>query len=141
VNITIHQPVESLYRFWRNFENLPFIMSHLEKIEVLDGKRSRWTAKAPVGTKISWEAEIINEVENEVIGWRSLPEAQVANAGSVRFSRASNGIGTDIKVEMEYVPPAGAIGAALLKLLGHDPQQTIKADLERFKDYLESSRR
>lgn len=136
--VVVDKPVGQMYSYWRNFSNLPRIMSHLESVEVLDTKRSRWTAKGPAGTRITWDAEIINEIENEVIGWRSLDNAQVANAGSVRFNPMPDGK-TEIKVEMEYMPPAGKAGAAVSKLLGADPEQQIKDDLQRFKEVVEGT--
>lgn len=136
--VTINHPVEDLYRFWRNLENLPRIMSQLESVEVLNDKRSRWTAKGPAGMSVSWESEIINEVENEVIGWRSLENSQIANAGAVRFTPSANGQQTEVKIEMEYVPPAGNVGVAVAKLFNQDPQQQTDDDLRRFKQHVES---
>jgi len=113
--VTINRPVEELYPIWRNFQNLPSIMSYLEKVEVKDkdATHSRWTVKSPVGVKVSWDAEIINEVRNEVIGWRSLQDAQVANAGSVRFRPAPYGNGTEMRVTLEYVAPGQKLGVAV----------------------------
>jgi uncharacterized membrane protein len=139
-SVTINRPVEDLYSFWRNFENLPRIMNHLESVRVMDadGKRSHWVAKAPLGAKVEWDAEIVNEVRNEVIGWRSLANAQVANAGSVRFRPAAGGRGTEVRVTLEYTPPAGKVGAAIARLLGEEPEIQVEDDLRRFKQLMES---
>jgi len=137
--VTINRPVEELYPIWRNFQNLPSIMSYLEKVEVKDkdATLSRWTVKSPVGVKVSWDAEIINEVRNEVIGWRSLEDAQVANAGSVRFRPAPYGNGTEMRVTLEYVAPGQKLGVAVAKWLGQNPEQQLQDDLEHFKQYIE----
>ena len=137
-SITVHRPVEEVYSFWRNFENLPQIMKHLEKVEVLEGGRSHWTAKAPAGLNVSWDAEIITERRNELIGWRSLADSHIANAGSVRFNPTQGGQGTEIHVSLEYVPPAGQLGAAIARLLGEEPQVQVEADLQRFKQMMEA---
>ncbi len=136
-NVTISRPVEQVYNFWRNFENLPQFMTHLEKVEVMEGGRSHWTAKAPLNTKVSWDAEIITEKPNELIGWRSVADSQIANAGSVRFRKIDGG--TEVKVSLEYVPPAGQLGVVVARLLGEEPQVQINDDLQRFKELMEGN--
>jgi len=135
--MTVNRPVEELYSIWRNFQNLPSIMSYLDKVEITNDTHSRWTVKSPIGTPVSWDAEIINEVKNEVIGWRSLQNAQVANAGSVRFRPAPYGQGTEIRVTLEYVAPGQKLGVAVANWLGQNPEQQLQDDLERFKMYIE----
>jgi len=136
--ITVNRPVAEVYNFWHNFENLPRFMNHLEAVKVLDNKRSHWVAKGPAGTKVEWDAEIINDVPLQVIGWRSLPNSLVENAGSVRFSPAPNGQGTQVKVNLKYDPPAGKVGAAVAKLLGEAPEIQLDEDLHRFKQIMET---
>jgi len=136
-SITVNLPVEDLYPVWRNFENLPRIMEHLKDVTVTgDGQHSHWVAKAPAGLKAEWDAEIINEIRNERIGWRSLEGASVPNAGAVIFRAVAEG--TDIQVSLKYDPPAGALGAAIAKLFGEEPGIQIQKDLARFKQLAES---
>jgi uncharacterized membrane protein len=137
-SVTINSTPEQLYRFWRNFENLPRFMHHLESVTVLDGKRSHWIAKGPARIKAEWEAEIINEVPNELIGWRSVDGSRVDNAGSVHFTPAAGGRGTEVKVVLRYDPPAGLIGAAFAKIFGEDPAFQVQEDLRRLKELLET---
>ncbi|HWP42436.1 MAG TPA: SRPBCC family protein [Blastocatellia bacterium] len=136
--ITINRPPEEVYGFWRDFQNLPRFMSHLESVRVIDGKRSHWVARAPAGMTVEWDAEIIEDAPNEVIAWRSLEGSGVPNAGSVRFSPAPGGRGTELRVQIEYEPPAGAIGAQIAKLTGEEPGQQLKGDLYRFKQVMET---
>ncbi|HKP87665.1 MAG TPA: SRPBCC family protein [Blastocatellia bacterium] len=135
--ITINRPPEEVYRFWRNFENLPRFMSHLESVQVMGDKRSHWVAKAPAGMSVEWDAEIIDDRPNQLIAWRSLEGADVDNYGTVSFDRAPGGRGTEIRVEVEYNPPGGALGAGIAKLFGEAPEQQIKGDLRRLKQVLE----
>jgi len=137
-SITINRSPEELYRFWRELENLPRFMDHLESVTQTDQKRSRWAAKGPAGKSVTWEAEIINEKENELIAWRSLPGADVDNAGSVRFDPAPAGRGTEVQVVLEYDPPGGRLGAAVAKLWGEEPEQQIDEDLRHFKQIMEA---
>jgi uncharacterized membrane protein len=136
--ITIKRPRHEVYGFWHNFENLPRFMAHLESVQVLDNNRSRWKAKAPAGTTVEWEAETIEDRPNELIAWRSLSEATVPNSGWVRFQDAPGNWGTEIRVDLQYQPPGGKIGALFAKLFGEEPQQQVKGDLRRFKQVMET---
>ena len=137
-SITINRSPEELFRFWRNFENLTRVMSHLEAVQVTGDNRSHWIAKAPAGTSVEWDAEVYNEKENELIAWRSLEGADVDNAGSVHFRPAPAGRGTELRVVLKYDPPAGKVGAAVAKLFGEEPEQQIEEDLRRFKSMMET---
>ncbi|HZQ05789.1 MAG TPA: SRPBCC family protein [Anaerolineae bacterium] len=135
--LTINRSREDLYRFWRNFENLPRVMQYLDTVHVISPTRSHWVVKAPAGMKVEWDAEIINDIPNERIGWRSLEGADVPNAGSVTFEPGPNGTGTMVRVNLRYDPPGGPIGALIAKLFGTEPEQTVAEDLKRFKSMME----
>lgn len=137
-SVTINKSPAELYSFWRNFENLPRFMKHLESVRTTGEGRSHWVARAPAGKTVEWDAEIYNEKENELIAWRSLEGADVDNAGSVRFEPATGERGTVVKVTLKYDPPGGALGAAIAKLFGEEPSQQIEEDLHRFKQVMEA---
>lgn len=137
-SVTINRPIEELYRFWRNLENLPRFMRHLESVERVTDTLSRWRAKGPAGTTVEWNAEIINEVPNQVIGWKSIEDSDVVSAGSVKFDEAGAGRGTRVRVHLQYSPPGGKAGAALAKLFGRDAATEIREDLRRFKQLIET---
>lgn len=136
--VTINAAPEKLYSFWRNFENLPRFMENLESVEVIDDKRSRWVAAGPAGFDAEWEAEIINEVPNELIGWRSVDGSRVDNAGSVHFTAAPGGRGTEVKVVLRYDPPGGKVGAVISRMFGEDPEWQVQEDLRRLKMLVEA---
>jgi uncharacterized membrane protein len=136
--ITINRPVSELYAFWHAFENLPRVMRHLESVEVLDARHSHWVAKAPADRTVEWDAEIVEDVPDQRIAWRSVKGSQIPNAGVVRFVATPGGRGTEIHVELSYDPPAGAVGALVAKLFGEEPQQQIDGDLQRFKQIVEA---
>jgi uncharacterized membrane protein len=136
--ITIGTPRSEVYRFWRNLSNLPRFMRHVESVTDRVNNRSHWVVKGPAGRTVEWDAVIHNEIENELIAWRSLPGAQVANAGSVWFKDAPGGRGTEVRVELQYNPPAGALGAIIASLLGSEPGRQIQEDLHRLKALLET---
>ena len=135
--ITVGRPVSEVYGFWRNFGNLPRFMSHLESVEVVDDRRSHWTALGPAGIRVEWEAETVEDRPNELISWRSLAGGQVDTAGSVRFRPAPGNRGTEIVVEMRYDPPGGVLGASIAKLFGESGQEVVNRDLQAFKNVLE----
>jgi uncharacterized membrane protein len=135
--IVINKTPEELYSFWRQFENLPRFMTHLESVTCTGLNTSHWIAHGPAGKQVEWDAEIYNEKQNELIAWRSLENSDVANAGSVRFTPV--GVrGTEVKVVLNYNAPGGKISALLAKLFGREPGQMIAADLRRLKQILET---
>ncbi|HYP25401.1 MAG TPA: SRPBCC family protein [Blastocatellia bacterium] len=134
---TIMRPPEEVYGFWRDFRNLPRFMNHLESVDVIDERRSHWVAKGPLGATVEWDAEITDDTANESISWRSLEGSEVDNYGTVRFTRAPGDRGTEVRVEIEYNPPGGALGAGIAKIFGEAPEQQVKDDLSRFKQVLE----
>ena len=135
--VIINRPREELYRFWHNLENLPRFMSHLESVEQITDTLSRWRAEGPAGTTVEWNAEIINDIENSIIAWRSLEGSDVVSAGSVHFDPAGRGR-TLVRVRLQYSPPLGKAGAAIAKLMGRDAATQIREDLLRFKQMIES---
>ena len=137
-SVTIHKPASEIYREWRDVENLGHILSHVDKVEKLPNGRSRWTAKGPAHTKVSWEAETVQDLDNERITWRSVPGADVPNEGSVWFQERSGGRGTEMHVSLMYHPPGGALAAGLAALFGEEPHQQIADDLRRFKRKMEA---
>ncbi len=134
---SVMRPAEELFAFWRNFENLPRFMHHLQAVTCLDSQRSRWVARGPAGRNVTWDAQIINEEPGRMIAWRSLENADVHNAGSVSFIPC--GRGTEVRVSLEYIPPGGRIGQAIAFLFGEEPRQQIQEDLRRFKQLMEST--
>jgi uncharacterized membrane protein len=139
-SIVVDKPAAELYRFWRNFENLPKFMDHLESVTIVDGRRSHWISQGPAGTSVEWDAEVINEIENELIGWKSLEGSDVDNAGSVHFEPVPDGRGTRVTVHLQYNPPAGSLGAAVAKMFGQDPKKQVSSDMKRFKEFMETGR-
>jgi uncharacterized membrane protein len=134
-SVTINRPVEEVYAFWRNLGNLPRFMKHLESVEQVTDTLSRWRARVPGETTVEWNAEIINEVPNEVIGWRSLEGSDVISAGSVNFD--DEGLGTRVRLRMQYSVPGGRAADAVAKLVARDAATEIREDLARLKDVLE----
>jgi uncharacterized membrane protein len=134
--VRVARPAEELYRFWRNLENLPRFMDHLESVRVIDELRSHWVARGPAGTRVEWDAEIHNEVPGQLLAWRSLPGSEVDHAGSVHFEAESGG--TLVWVILRYDPPAGKVGAAVARLFGEDADTQVADDLRRFKQVMEA---
>lgn len=137
-SITIAKPPREVYAFWREFSNLAKFMKNVESVTEIDDQHSHWVVKAPAGRKVEWHAVIHNEVPGEMIAWRSMPGADVDNAGSVWFREAPAGRGTEVKVELQYNPPAGALGAVFASFWGKEPGQQIQEDLHRLKAMLEA---
>lgn len=137
-SVTIDRPAAELYHWWHNLSNLPMALGYLHSVHVLTDKRSHWVAEAPGGMRVEWDAEIINDIPEELIGWRSIEGADVPNAGSVHFEPIGDGHGTIVKVELQYEPPAGILGATFAKIFGRDPDQTVYNALHHFKQLMET---
>jgi uncharacterized membrane protein len=137
-SITINRPRAEVYGFWRDLTNLPRFMNHVKFVRLTGDKQSHWVVKGPTNRFVEWDAVIHNEIENELIAWRTLPGSEVDHAGSVRFQDAPGGRGTQIQVELQYNPPAGIVGAVLAKFWGEEPTQQITADLRSLKRILEA---
>jgi uncharacterized membrane protein len=136
--VTINKSIEEVYQFWRNFENFPRFMRHIESVQQLSDRRSRWRAKGPAGMSVEWEAEIVEERDLEWIAWQSLGGSDVQNSGSVRFQRAPGARGTEVRVQLQYRPPAGSLGRGIAWLFGEEPSQQLHEDLRRAKQLLET---
>ena len=138
--ITVNKPVEEVYAFWHDFENLPQFMRHLQSVTVTGDGRSHWVAKGPGGKSVQWDAVTTRDVPNELIAWRAEGDADVYNEGEVRFDRAPGGRGTQVHVDLRYEPPggiAGRVGAKVAKLFRREPGQEVQDDLFAFKQVLE----
>ena len=136
-SVTIDRPASELYAFWRNFENLPQFMTHLESVSAAGPNRTHWVVKAPAGTSVSWDAEVYNDKPGELIAWRTLEGSQVASAGSVRFEETAPDT-TTVSVSLKYDPPGGKLGSYIAGLFGENPEQQVEEDLRLFKQLMES---
>ncbi|WP_284349150.1 SRPBCC family protein [Roseisolibacter agri] len=137
-SITVRRPVEEVYAFWHDFENLPRFMRHLESVQVTGDGRSHWKALAPAGRTVEWDAETTDDVPNQCIAWRSLPGADVQNRGVVEFAPAPGGRGTEVRVTLEYDPPLGKLGSKVAMLFREEPGQQVQDDLRHFKQVMET---
>ncbi|HSA58045.1 MAG TPA: SRPBCC family protein [Gemmatimonadaceae bacterium] len=137
-SITVNRSPEEVYAFWRDFENLPRFMRHLESVRDLGDGRSRWKARAPAGATVVWEAELVDDRPNELIAWRSVEGSDVWNTGAVRFRPAPGGRGTEVHVNIRYYPPGGVITSRLAMLFREEPGQQVQDDLRHFKQVMET---
>ena len=132
--VTVHREPADVYNYWRDFENFPAFMFHVESVTT-DGPRSHWVVRVPPGEKAEWDAEIVEDRPEHLIAWRTLPHSRINLAGSVEFRRAPGDRGTEVRIEIRYEPPDGA---SIVKLLGGDPDRQIRDDLRRFKQVMET---
>ncbi len=136
--ITVGVSPERLYRFWRDADNIPFLLKHVKRVEKLDDIRARWIAEGPVGIKVDWVSKITRDVENERIDWRSEEGARIPNSGSVTFKETPGDRGTEVRVVLRYDPPGGPLGTAVAKLFGKEPGQQVSDGLHRLKQIMET---
>lgn len=135
--VTVRRGPLEVYEYWRDFANLPRFMAHLESVNVLDERRSRWRSHAPFGKSIEWDATITEDRPGELLAWKSVDGGGFDNAGMVEFRAAPREQGTEVVVRAEYTRPAGLAGETIATLLGHEPGQQVGDDLRRFKQIME----
>lgn len=139
-SVTINRPADELYRYWREYANLPRFMRSIESVTAIDTnpRRSHWVARTPVGPPLEWEAEIHNDEPGRLIAWRSVEGSRVETAGSVHFEPAPGGRGTEVRVNWKVNPPGGALAALAARAFGADPATETREDLRRFKQLMEA---
>lgn len=137
-SIAIARPPSTVYAFWREYSNLPRFMYHLEAVQEIGPRLTHWTARAPAGGSVEWDAEHTEDRPNEMLAWQTLPGAMVWNRGSVHFEPRRGGTGTIVRVDLEYRPPGGRLGTLFAKLFNESPEQQIYDDLRRLKQVLET---
>lgn len=136
--VTVKRPRDEVYRYWHDFTHLPRFMAHLESVETTGDGHSHWTARGPAKRSVEWDADIVEDDPGELIAWRSTGRTTVDNAGAVHFTDAPGDRGTELQVDLAYIPPAGRVGTTLAKVLGEHPEQQVRDDLRRFKQVMEA---
>jgi uncharacterized membrane protein len=134
---TVRKDPAEVYAFWRQLENLPAFMAHVEEVRA-NGRRSHWRVRAPFGKNVEWDAEIVDDIPGERLSWRSDGNSAVSTSGTVRFVPAPGGRGTEVHVALSYDVPGRKLGEALARWAGEDPHQQLDDDLRRFKQVMET---
>lgn len=135
---TVNKPPREVYAFWRDYKNLPKFMGMVERVDDLGGGKSHWVGRGPLGVTLEWDAENIQDEPGRLIAWRSLPGSDLGTAGSVHFTEAPGGRGTEVRVNVKFDPPGGKLANAFGKLIGQDPNTQTRGDLHKLKQLLEA---
>jgi uncharacterized membrane protein len=136
--IRIDKPVAEAFAYWRNLENFPLWMSHVQEVRYAGGNTYHWKVDGPGGVPVEWDAELLNVVENREMTWRSLEGSAVRNTGRVRFEEDEGG--TRVHVLIRYEPPGGLVGHAVAKVFGADPASEMDDDLVKLKSLVETGK-
>lgn len=139
--IAVNKPARELYDYWRDLTHLGRFMTNVERVEIRDDGHSHWILRAPAGTTIEYDAEIINDEPGRLIAWRSVGGADIQHAGSVRFVEMAPGVSTTVKLNIEYIPPVGVLGEwgeKLLRVVGQSPENDLRQSLRNFKQLMET---
>ncbi|WNM62613.1 SRPBCC family protein [Candidatus Nitrospira neomarina] len=138
-SICINRPAADIYAFWRDLNNLPRFMHNIVAVEILDDTRSVWHARGPFNKEVYWEAEILEERQNEMLTWRTIEsESNLEHEGVLSLRRAAGNRGTILSLDCRWSPPGGVFGAAMAKLLPDDPARQVSEDLRRFRQLMET---
>ena len=136
-SILIDRPAEDLYEAWRDFESLPRFMRHIVEVKTHDARRSHWIARTPLGQYVEWDAELIEDIPNEYLEWQSTGDSEVQQRGVIRFRRMGD-LTTELRVDIDYLPRGGAVGALFARFINGLTRQELKSDVRRFKQLMET---
>lgn len=134
--IRIDAPVERVFAFWRDSENLARWMSHVREVRQLGGERFHWVVDGPAGAPVEWTSELTDVRENRELAWRSVEGSTVENSGRIRFE--PDGADTRLHIELHYSPPGGVIGQVVAKAFGVDPASDMDDDLPKLRRLIEA---
>lgn len=136
--LTVNRPIEEVYDFWRNLENLPKFMRHIKAVQRNGSGQSHWIAEISPKLRLEWDAQILQDIPNELIAWRTVPGSTIDHGGAVRFKPATGNRGTEVHATIRYEPPGGMIGETVAGLFKTITQQQVKEDIRRFKSVMEA---
>lgn len=140
--IDIDAPVDRVFAFMTDWEEFPKWMSHVRVVRTAGprnsvGERTHWEVDGPAGSTVEWEALTTRFEPNAMFAWKSLEGEAIRQAGRMRFAENEHG-GARVRIELQYKPPAGALGHAVAKMFGRDPKQQMDDDLARLKMVIET---
>lgn len=133
----VNRPVSEIYSIWRDFENLPKFMGHLQSVNTIDSNTTKWVSEG-FGQidSISWTAEIAEELKDKIIRWQSTPDSPINNSGKVTFTPRAEG--TEISISISYQPPLNDDGENIAHFFNPSFKKLIKKDLKNFKFFIEN---
>ena len=129
-DVIVDLPVRTVYDQWTQFEEFPEFMSNVDAVKQLDDRHLHWSAKV-YGVQREWDAEIVEQIPDQCISWRSTDGAD--NAGVVRFEAVEPGK-TRVHLDLRF-DPEGA-GEKIADAVGI-VEDRAKKDLKQFKRFIE----
>jgi uncharacterized membrane protein len=132
VQVEVEAPIDLVWGLWSDLEQMPRWMKWIDSVKVLEDRPdlSRWKLNTG-GLEFTWQSRILRMVPHQIIEWESVDG--LPNRGAIRFyDRKGSSV---VKLTVAYAIP-GILGKIMDSLfLGRAVESTIKADLERFRDY------
>ncbi len=137
-SVTVGKPPDELYEMWRDPDRVSSIVGPFADVTASDGDRLRWTIAGPAGREVSWETRFVDEEPGERLRWETPADATVPNEGSIRFSPAPGDRGTVVTLSVDFDPPGGSLGTAVLERFEIVPEALVGTALDRFKSLAET---
>ena len=137
-SVTIHRPVEEVFRFYRNFQNLPRFLGDVWDIEQIGPATSRWAIQGPLGIRTNWTMKVTEERTNELIRYETATSPLLRTSWEIHFASGSKAGETEVREVMKI--PLGRLGRAALALLGKFPAEEVAANLHRLKQVMETGK-
>lgn len=136
--VTIRCPVKEVFRFYRDFKNLPSFLGDVMAIEQTGPATSRWTIQGPLGVRANWTIRVTEERTNELIRYETVTAPGLRTYWEIHFAPGAEASETEVREVMKA--PLGRLGRAALALIGKPPADEVSANLRRLKEVMESGR-
>jgi len=134
-SIEVEAPVQEVYEYWRNLENLPHFMTNVEEVRLTGPDTTHWRVKGPLGASLEFDARTTQDEPNEALGWNT-QNGQVETSGQVRFRDVTPNR-TRVEVQMNYWDPPGGRAGEVASRLVANPDIMVQQDLQNFKQIIE----
>lgn len=136
--VTIRRPVEEVFGFYQDFKNLPTFLGDVMAIEQTGPATSRWTIEGPFGIQAHWNIEVTEDRENELIRYETITSPTTRTYWEIYFAPGPEAGETQVREVMKA--PGGKLVRAALALIGKFPAAEVSANLNRFKQVMETGR-
>ena len=133
---TIQRAVGEVFRFYRDFKNLPSFLGDVMAIDQIDPVTSRWTIQGPMGIRAKWTIRVTEERMNELIRYETVGPPGLRTYWEIHFAPGSQPGATEVREVMKA--PLGRWGRAALALIGKFPAEEVSANLHRLKEVMET---
>ena len=137
--IVMRTPAD-IYQFWKETERMPQWMEDVRSVTRLDNRHSLWTRANPESGSLEWTTEILEEIPNQAIRWRTVAQrgADYDLSGRLQLSDLGAKGGTLVTLSLQYKMHTGLLHSGAPVIIAPDPHRHVRESLRKFKMLLEA---